>query len=380
MKILVLGGTGAMGIHLIKLLENNGVEVFVTTRRQVMSHGAIRYIQGNARNLDFLKGLLSEHWDAIVDFMSYSTEEFRNRVSLLLNATEQYLFLSSSRVYANSEIPIREDQVARLLDISDDSEFLSTDEYSLAKARQENILQESGRKNWTIIRPYITFAENRLQLGVLEKEEWLYRVLHGRSIVFSEEMLNKLTTLTYGADVALGIKSVIGKADAFGECFHITQNESLSWQEVLDCYLSVLKERVGCVPKLFLAREERFLKFHPAKYQVRYDRFYDRRFDSSKIEKFANVGEFTPTRAGLEKCICDFLKEPRFLPINWVLEAKKDKFTGESTPLSEILSIRSKLKYILVRWFPAGEFLYELSSKGINALCRKNTQTKKMLK
>lgn len=168
MKILVLGGTGAMGIHLIKLLVNNGVEVFVTTRRQVMSHGAIRYIQGNARNLDFLKGLLSEHWDAIVDFMSYSTEEFRNRVSLLLNVTEQYLFLSSSRVYANSEIPIRED-----------------------------------------------------------------------------------------------------------------------------------------------------------------------------------------------------------------LEAKKDKFTGESTPLSEILSIRSKLKYTLVRWFPLGEFLYELSSKGIMRYVEKIHRRKK---
>ena len=35
----------------------------------------------------------------------------------------------------------------RLLDISKDDKYLRTDEYALAKARQENILQKSG-KNW----------------------------------------------------------------------------------------------------------------------------------------------------------------------------------------------------------------------------------------
>ena len=53
----------------------------------------------------------------------------------------------------------------RLLDTSIDQDFLSTDEYSLTKARQEDILQSSKQKNWTIIRPYITYGTSRLQLG-----------------------------------------------------------------------------------------------------------------------------------------------------------------------------------------------------------------------
>ena len=72
----------------------------------------------------------------------------------------------------------------RLLDVSHDSIYLKTDEYALAKARQEDILRKSGKNNWTIIRPYITYSESRLQLGVLEKEAWLYRALKGFQEMF----------------------------------------------------------------------------------------------------------------------------------------------------------------------------------------------------
>ena len=54
------------------------------------------------------------------------------------------MFLSSSRVYASQESPIREDSM-RLLDVSHDSIYLKTDEYALAKARQEDILRKSGK-------------------------------------------------------------------------------------------------------------------------------------------------------------------------------------------------------------------------------------------
>ena len=67
-----------------------------------------------------------------------------------------------------------------------DEEYLNTDEYALSKARQENILHEAGCNNWTIISPYITFSETRLQLGVLEKEDWLWRAINGYSIVFQK--------------------------------------------------------------------------------------------------------------------------------------------------------------------------------------------------
>ncbi|MFW5804660.1 MAG: NAD-dependent epimerase/dehydratase family protein [bacterium] len=238
MKVLVLGGTGAMGIHLVKLLATNEINTFVTTRKKIKSEKNLTYIQGNAKETSFIKKLLQERWDAIIDFMVYKTNEFEEQASLLLNATNQYIFLSSSRVYANSENPIDENS-PRLLDVSDDKVFLETDEYSLTKARQENILINSGLKNWTIIRPYITYSENRLQLGVLEKEQWLYRALKGRTIVFSKDMISKQTTLTYGEDVSKGIFSLIGNNDALANTFHITTNKSQTWGEILKTYITI---------------------------------------------------------------------------------------------------------------------------------------------
>ena len=124
----------------------------------------------------------------------------------------------------------------KLLDVCKDEEYLSTDEYALTKARQENILRKSGSTNWTIIRPYITYSEIRLQLGVNEKETWLYRALHGHTIVFSQDIAKNYTTLTYGYDVARGMASIIGKPETYGEAFHITQSKPMKWSEILNLY------------------------------------------------------------------------------------------------------------------------------------------------
>ena len=119
MKGLVLGGTGAMGSHLVEILSNAGIITVVTTRKYRPSRNNIKYLQGNAHEMDFLYTILEERWDAIIDFMVYSTEEFKARIELLLSATAHYIFLSSSRVYADSKLPITEES-SRLLDVSKD--------------------------------------------------------------------------------------------------------------------------------------------------------------------------------------------------------------------------------------------------------------------
>jgi nucleoside-diphosphate-sugar epimerase len=74
MNILVLGGTGAMGAPLSKLLVASGNNVYVTSRSAHKSCERLHYLQGNAKDEIFLKACLSRmHYDAIVDFMSYST-------------------------------------------------------------------------------------------------------------------------------------------------------------------------------------------------------------------------------------------------------------------------------------------------------------------
>jgi nucleoside-diphosphate-sugar epimerase len=351
MKVLLLGGTGAIGKQLTNLLSVCGIDTFVTSRKKREDGRLIKYIKGNAQDLEFLKEILSgNQWDAIVDFMVYSTTKFTERINLLLSSTFHYIFISSARVYADSNYPITESSL-RLLDICEDQIFLSTDEYSLAKARQEDILESSGSQNWTIIRPYITFSETRLQLGVFEKEEWLYRALHGRTIVFSKDIYLKKTTMTYGNYVAKGIFSILGNTKSLGETYNITTQETFTWKEILSIYLEVFEKRLGYQPKVLLQDLDDFLECKPTKYQVIYDRLFNRQFDNSKIARGYNIDKFAKTDVQLRVCLEEFLKEPSFQNINWKTEAIKDRQSGEFTPLKEIPGIKHKIKYLVYRFF-----------------------------
>lgn len=68
MKILLLGGTGAMGEHLAHILALKGWDITVTSRKIHKSEPNIMYIQGNAHELDFVESLFSLCFDVIVDF------------------------------------------------------------------------------------------------------------------------------------------------------------------------------------------------------------------------------------------------------------------------------------------------------------------------
>jgi len=347
--LLILGGTGAMGKALVEILsEKKEYNLYVTSRKIHPNRENITYLQGNAKEERFLEQILERKYTCIVDFMSYRTEEFQLRADMLLNASEQYVFISSARVFANSQEAITE-YSPRLLDISKDEDFLSTDDYPLAKARQENILFSHPKKNWTIVRPSKTFSEKRLQLGVLEKENWLFRAMHHRKIVLSRDIEEKLAVMTTGYDVALGISSLIERKKALAETFNIVAKNSYSWKEILSVYLKVLNE-YGYDPQVFYTDVTSCLKIPEKKYQVLYGAYFSRRFDNTKICKFVDTEQFTDAKIGLEKCLRDFLDHPVFQVTDWRLEALLDRETKEKTPLKEISGASGKLTYISYRY------------------------------
>lgn len=350
MKILLLGGTGAMGGDLTTILANQGQDVYVTTRRARQELSSVHYFVGNAHNDEFLQQIFSKNsFDVIVDFMVYASEEFKGKCNFLLSSCKQYIFTSSSRVYAESITTINEDS-ARLLDVSNDKEYLMTDEYALSKAREENILIQSKRKNWTIIRPYITFNRERLQLGVLEKEYWLYQALHDRTIIFSEDIASKSTTLTYGYDVARCIASIIGKSTTFGQIINLATSESHKWSEVFDLYIRVLEDELDRKVKYKIVKNSPNLNFPSEKWQVLYDRLYDRKFDTTKLNEYFDVSTFKPTLEGLELCLRSFIKDPVFGNLNWRQMALYDSIAGEWLPLSALPTLKSKIGYLFKRY------------------------------
>ncbi len=337
-----------MGKPLATILNAQDHDVYVTSRSRHDGDNKVTYLLGDAHNNAFIIDVLSCGWDAIIDFMDYSTQEFICRYKLLLENTAHYLFFSSSRVYANSITPITESS-PRLLDVSEDKEFLLTDEYALHKAREEDILFHSGFKNFTIIRPYITYSESRLQLGALEKEQWAYRLFQGRTVVFSDDIKGHITTMTYANDVAYCISKLIKTPKAFGEAFHITTTQNILWSDVLDTYKSTYESRTGQPFKLHFIDHALKLNNAWSKYQVIYDRYYDRIFDNSKILSVIGDFQFTDVRTGLEKCFISLIDNQKFRHISIQEELLRNSFTGEHLRISEIPGKKNKVKHIAKR-------------------------------
>lgn len=349
MRILVLGGTGAMGAHLVGLLADAGHEVVCTTRRERPSTGRVSYAVGDAKDAGFLDGLLGGRWDAVVDFMLWTTPEFRERYRKLLGATDQYVFTSSYRVYADSAV-IREDS-PRLLDVVDDLEYLATDEYALRKARCEDMLFESGRSNWTIVRPAVTYdgANGRLQLGVFESGDWLWRAMNGAPVPLPGEMLGKQATMSYGGDVAEMIARLVGNSKAIGEAFTVSGSDHMAWGDVAKAYADVLPFKVASVG---LAGFERA---RGGVYQIRYDRMFDRVIDNSKVVAATGMdaGGLVCMRDGLKRELCVFLDSGKALAPMFGHQGRYDRLCGGMPVLGAVAREGVAVglaKYLVRRW------------------------------
>lgn len=349
MNILILGGTGTIGLALINELKTLNHTLWITSRVEHKSNVNVNYINGNAKDNKFIMKVLERDYDVIVDFMNYSTIELSNRIELILSHTKHYFFISSGRVYAGKQGKITEDS-PRLLDVCTDKNYLSTDEYALAKAREENILRKCKFNNWTIIRPYITYGNYRLQLGVLEKENWLYRAIHGRTIIFFKDIAARMTTLTCSSDVSHVIAELIGNDNVKGETFHITTNETMTWNDILNRYLEIFEKQMGVRPKVLMLEESIVMKPVWNHYQIKYDRLFNRSFDNMKILKLCSDINYKGINEGICECLTNFLDNPMWLNINWKYEAWADRLAHEHTPLKEIPGIKNKLRYLKWRY------------------------------
>lgn len=352
---LLLGGTGPIGIHLTNAIKSEeNTKIFVTSRKQHESSANVLYIQGNAKDFAFLQetihNLLKKHGriDVVVDFMVWNNDDFKTVLNIILPYVEKYVYLSSARAFADTKGELINENSPKWLDVSTDAKFLKTDNYAIPKALQEKLLKSSGFTNYLIIRPYITYAVNRLPLGDLEKELWLYRALHGRTIVFSEDIACHYTSLMYGKDVADAICSIVLKDEINGDSVNITSKEYLKWSDILEIYTSVLKSHIPTLKVKMIAHS---LKAGGGDPQTLYDRMIDRKFDPTKLNQYVDVSGFTSMREGLTKCLESDIAEFNYNKSlqNWRLQAEFDKITHEFASVREFYKVKDLIKYLTFR-------------------------------
>lgn len=302
-KILIIG-YGAMGMYLVPELSARGYQVDVYCMEQVKdSFEGVTFHQANAFEEGFLKNLLETGgYDAAVDFLMYATaEKFRKYYRLFLDNVRHYIFLSTYRIYANEEHPVKETS-PRLLEVIQDPEYQATeDEYSRYKALEENVLRESGYRNFSIIRPAITYSKYRFQLVTLEAQVVIERARKGKKIILPEKAMDVQATMSWAGDVAKMIAGLLLNPAAMGETFSVCTAEHHTWREVAEYYKEITGMDYVTVDTETYYQLWADSKY--ARYQLEYDRFFDRIMDNSKILTLTGLKqeELMPLKEGLRR-------------------------------------------------------------------------------
>ena len=312
-KVLVIGATGVMGQYLIPYLAEVGHMVDAVSLDEKQSEWPnVKYITANAKDHTVLKQLLAANYDGIVDFMIYPTAELSYYLPLFLDHTGHYIYLSSYRVYDNKELPVRETS-PRLLDTADSIVFRNSDDYSVYKARGENIVRTFPKNRWTIIRPTITYSFMRYQLVTLEAANTVGRAFAGKKVPVPEQARGVQTTMSWGGDVARMIERLLFNEKALGETFSVCTAEHHTWGEIADYY----KDICG-LDAVWIDKEDYLRLINPDPYNFRFrwqldfDRLFDRVMDNSKVlavtglEQSGLMGLYDGLKKEIARCPKDY--------------------------------------------------------------------------
>ena len=351
-----------MGKPLVKSMVKSGCNVSVVCRRKVdekdsrlLQDSGGGYFYGDAIDRKFMDDVLKRHYDAIVDFCIYTSEEFKERAGSFLDNTDQYVALSTAAVYADIPTPKNESS-PRYIEV--DPPQKGTEKwnwYCYEKARIEDMLFNSGKSNWTIVRPGVTMNANHIGWGNWWNDNWCGRIIRGRRVAVEKDMLDFRFSLSSGAHVASLIGAVIGNQKAKGEVFNVCSQEVWSWQDLLDAYSRIFAKNGHELKLTYINSQDVIGTDSTREYWYKRARLLDRVFDNAKIrsiissplseQRMADLLEKWTNAyiANYERPIVSNRGQLRQL-------VEMDKLSGDRSPRCDFCSLRFYLKYLLRRY------------------------------
>ena len=289
-RVLLIAGTGTLGASAYPELVKLGYHVDVISLEDYASvTPRLDFIKARA-DLDYLKSFFAERgrYAAVVDFIhTPDVELLKRRMDVILANTDQFVYLSSYRTYADLERVVTE-TTPQWLDVTKDPKFLAEDDYAIPKAKGERYLTSLGVKNWTIIRPIISFTHFRLDLVTVGAYAILYRTAAGKKIPLPAEVKDKHCGVTWGGNTGLQIAHLIGNEKAFGEAFTLGTDEGLTWGDVARFYEELAGAEFAWIPAkdyLEIATPNTYMDAQ----MIWTDRNLDRSVDFSKVMRVTGL-------------------------------------------------------------------------------------------
>lgn len=246
MKALFIGGTGTISTEISKLCVKKGWELTLLNRGNSSSRvpeGA-RVLCADIHDEEAVRKVLAEEtFDVVAEFIAFTTDDVERDIRLFSGKTQQYFFISSASAYQS---PLSSPWITEGTPL-----YNPYWEYSRNKIACEDVLMRAYRNEGfpvTIVRPSHTYCERSVPVALHGSKgsfQILERIRQGKKVIVPGDGAT-LWTMTHSRDFAVAFVGLMGNAHALGEVFHITSDESVTWNQAHEA----IGRALGVKPKL----------------------------------------------------------------------------------------------------------------------------------
>ena len=309
MKVLFIGGTGNISTAVTELAAARGIDLTLLRRgqREAVLPANVRTITADiADEAAVARALGNQTFDAVVDWIAFTTADIDRDIRLFRGRTNQYIFISSASAYQK---PVGHYLITESTPLS--NPFW---QYSRDKIACEERLMKAYREEGfpiTIVRPSHTYGDTQIVLAVNSwQKSWtaVDRMRRGKKLIVPGDG-SSLWVVTHNSDFAQGFIGLLGHRQAIGHAFHITSDEAMTW----DQYYRITAQAAGVEAQLVHIPSDFISACIPDEVGgLTGDKAASVVFDNSKIKRFVpGYCAKTPFAQGIEKTIAWFDADPR---------------------------------------------------------------------
>ena len=308
MRILFIGGTGLISTACSSATVSAGHELWLLNRGRSLLPTAVakdRVLTADATDEAQVRAALEgREFDVVVQWVGYLPGHVEQDVRIFA-AAGQYVFISSASVYEKPP-----------------SHWLITEatptvnpfwQYSLDKIACEEVLKRAQRESGfpaTIVRPSLTYGPSQIPvvIGSWQKPYTIVdRMRRGATIIVPGDGTS-IWTLTHNSDFAKGLVGLFGHPGAIGEDFHITSEESLTWNQIY----ALVGRAAGVEPNILHVPSDGIIASDAEEEGNLWgDKAYSTVFDNAKLRNLVPDFKATvPFSAGIQETVAWFDAAP----------------------------------------------------------------------
>lgn len=333
MRVLFIGGTGNLSAACTVQAQDKGFEVVHFNRGRVGNlpgatvHTGVEAIVGDIRDRSAARDRLAqEHFDCVVDWIAFTPDDIQFDIELFRGRTKQFIFISSASVYHKPP--------GHYVITESTPPYNPFWEYSRNKIACEEILLREYRNAgfpMTIVRPSHTYSDGWFPT-TFESTDFTVpqRMLDGKPVVVHGDG-QSLWTITHVEDFAKGFTGLITNPAAIGDTFHITSDESITWDHMHQTIAAAL----GTEARIVHAPSEVIARLSPQLGEgLLGDKQFSVVFDNAKIKRIVPGYQATiPFFEGMRRSVAWIEANPERKSVNRQLDSLIDDIVAAMGPI-----------------------------------------------